>query len=95
MSVDAGTVRKIAKLARLAMPEEKVPSMVNELNGILSWIEMLQEVDVEGVEPMTSAVAIEMPMREDIVSDGFIQEKVLKNAPKADHGFFVVPKSVE
>lgn len=95
MSVDAGTVRKIAKLARLAMPEEKVPSMVNELNGILSWIEMLQEVDVEGVEPMTSAVAIEMPMREDIVTDGFIQEKVLKNAPKADHGFFVVPKSVE
>lgn len=95
MSVDDNTVRKIAKLARLAIADEKVPVMANELNGILGWIEMLNEVDVEGIEPMTSAVEIGLPMREDEVTDGDIQAQVLANAPKADSGFFVVPKSVE
>lgn len=95
MSVDDKTVRKIAKLARLAIADENVPKMAAELNGILGWIEMLNEVDVEGVEPMTSAVEIAMPMREDAVTDGNIQAQVLANAPKADSGFFVVPKSVE
>ncbi len=95
MSVDDNTVRKIAKLARLAIADEKVPVMAGELNGILGWIEMLNEVDVEGIAPMTSAVEIAMPMREDAVTDGDIQSQVLANAPKADSGFFVVPKSVE
>lgn len=95
MSVDDKTVRKIAKLARLAIADENVPKMAAELNGILGWIEMLNEVDIEGVEPMTSAVEIAMPMREDVVTDGNIQRQILANAPKADSGFFVVPKSVE
>ena len=95
MSVDDNTVRKIAKLARLAIADEKVPVMANELNGILGWIEMLNEVDVDGIEPMTSAVEIGLPMREDAVTDGNIQPQVLANASKADSGFFVVPKSVD
>lgn len=95
MSVDDNTVRKIAKLARIAIEEEKVPNLASELNGILGWIEMLNEVDVEGVEPMTSAVSITLPMRKDEVTDGDKQDAILKNAPKSDSGFFVVPKSVE
>ncbi len=95
MSVDDNTVRKIAKLARIAIEEDKVPNLASELNGILGWIEMLNEVDVEGVEPMTSAVSITLPMRKDEVTDGDKQDAILKNAPKSDSGFFVVPKSVE
>lgn len=95
MSVDDKTVRKIAKLARLAISDEKVLVMANELNGILGWIEMLNEVDVDGIEPMTSAVEIALPMRDDEVTDGNIAKQVLANAPKSDSGFFVVPKAVE
>lgn len=95
MSVDDNTVRKIAKLARIAIEEDKVPNLASELNGILGWIEMLNEVDVDGVEPMTSAVSITLPMRKDEVTDGDKQDAILKNAPKSDSGFFVVPKSVE
>ncbi len=96
MSIDNKTVRKVAKLARLALPEERVAPMAAELNGIMAWIEQLNEVDVEGVEPMTSAVeGLSLPMREDVVTDGDNSEHVLKNAPKAEDGFFVVPKVVE
>ncbi|MGE0829114.1 MAG: Asp-tRNA(Asn)/Glu-tRNA(Gln) amidotransferase subunit GatC [Hyphomonadaceae bacterium] len=96
MSIDEKTVRKVARLARLALPEERVGPMVQELNTILAWIEQLNEVDVEGVEPMTSAVAgAKLPMREDVVTDGNDPARVLKNAPKAEDGFFVVPKVVE
>lgn len=95
MSVSEKDVRKIARLSRLAIADEKVPVMVNELNGILNWIKMLDEVDVEGVEPMTSVVAQSLPLRDDVVTDGNQQQAVLKNAPKADSGFFVVPKAVE
>lgn len=95
MSVNEKDVRKIAKLSRLAISDEKVPVMVNELNGILNWIEMLNEVDVQGVEPMTSVVAKDLPMREDVVNDGFYADRITKNAPKSAHGFFIVPKSVE
>lgn len=95
MSVNEKDVRKIAKLARLAIADEKVPVMVDELNGILNWIEMLGEVNVEGVEPMTSVVAKDLPMRDDVINDGFIQQQIVKNAPKSSHGFFIVPKSVE
>lgn len=96
MSIDEKTVRKVARLARIALPEERVAPMVEELNGILAWIEQLQEVDVEGVEPMTSAVeGASLPMREDVVTDGNDPARVLVNAPKAEDGFFVVPKVVE
>lgn len=95
MSVDKDTVRKVARLARIAVPEERLEPMAKELNGILSWIEQLNEVDVKGVEPMTTPVAMTLPMRQDVVSDGDRQDQVLANAPRTEDGFFVVPKVVE
>lgn len=95
MSVDKETVRKVARLARIAVPEEKLEPMAEELNGILNWIEQLNEVDIEDVEAMTTPVKMAMPMREDKVTDGAIRDKVLANAPKTEDGFFVVPKVVE
>lgn len=96
MSIDEKTVRRVAKLARLSLPEERVAPMAGELNAIMAWIEQLNEVDVEGVAPMTSAVeGLSLPMREDVVTDGGNPERVLKNAPKSEDGFFVVPKVVE
>ena len=96
MSIDEKTVRKAARLARLALPEARMAPMVGELNGILAWIEQLNEVDVEGVAPMTSAVeGASLPMRGDEVTDGNDPARVLANAPKAEDGFFVVPKVVE
>lgn len=95
MSVTEDDVRRIARLARIAEPKDRLTQLTGELNGILDWVEMLNEVDVEGAEPMTTPVISPLPMREDRVTDGEIPEKVLKNAPKAEEGFFVVPKSVE
>ncbi len=95
MSVDKKTVRKVARLARIAVPEEKLEPMAEELNGILNWIEQLNEVDIEDVEAMTTPVKMAMPMRDDVVTDGDIRDKVLANAPKTEDGFFVVPKVVE
>jgi aspartyl-tRNA(Asn)/glutamyl-tRNA(Gln) amidotransferase subunit C len=95
MAIDAATVRKVAKLARIAEPEEKLEPLAKELNGILAWIEQLNEVDTDGVQPMTSAVHAVLPMREDVVTDGGDPEKVLSNAPKRAGDFFVVPKVVE
>jgi aspartyl-tRNA(Asn)/glutamyl-tRNA(Gln) amidotransferase subunit C len=96
MSIDEKTVRKVAKLARLALPEDRVKPMADELNGIMAWIEQLNEVEIEGVEPMTSAVeGLSLPMRDDVVTAGNDPAKVLKNAPKSEDGFFVVPKVVE
>ena len=96
MLIDEKTVRKVAKLARLALPEERVAPMAAELNAIMTWIEQLNEVDIDGVAPMTSAVeGASLPMREDVVSDGNNAERVLANAPKREDGFFVVPKVVE
>jgi len=95
MAIDAATVRKVARLARIAEPEEKLESLARELSGILNWIEQLGEVDTDGVEPMTSAEATVLPMREDVVTDGGDPDKVLGNAPKTAKGFFVVPKVVE
>lgn len=95
MSVDKNTVRKVARLARIAVPEERLEPMARELNGILAWIEQLNEVNVEGVEAMTTPVAMSLPMREDVITDGGIQDQVLANAPKSEDGFFVVPKVVE
>jgi aspartyl-tRNA(Asn)/glutamyl-tRNA(Gln) amidotransferase subunit C len=95
VSVDKNTVRKVARLARIAVPEERLEPMAKELNGILAWIEQLNEVDVAGVDPMTTPVAMQLPMREDVVTDGGKQDQVLANAPKSEEGFFVVPKVVE
>jgi aspartyl-tRNA(Asn)/glutamyl-tRNA(Gln) amidotransferase subunit C len=95
MAIDAATVRKVAKLARLREPEERLDALAQELNGIMSWIEQLSEVDTDGVEPMTSVVAVKLPLREDVVTEGGDASRILSNAPKAIDGFFVVPKVVE
>ncbi len=95
MAIDAATVRKVARLARIAEPEEKLEPLAQELNGIIAWIEQLNEVDTDGVEPMTSAVAAVLPMREDVVTDGGSADTVLSNSPKRAGNFFVVPKVVE
>ena len=95
MAIDAATVRKVARLARIAEPEDKLEGLAKELSGILDWIEQLNEVDVEGVEPMTSAVHVALPMREDVVTDGGDPGKVLSNSPKRIGDFYVVPKVVE
>jgi len=95
MSVDQNTVRRIAKLARIALPEERVEPMMAELNGILGWIEQLQEVDVDGVEPMTSVVAQKLRMRDDVVMAGGDAAAIVANAPQSEDHFFVVPKVVE
>ncbi len=93
--VTADTVRNIARLSRLHVEPDRLAPLADEMNGILAWIEQLDEVDVEGVAPMTSAVEMEAPMRDDIVDDGNIRDKILANAPKTEAGYFVVPRSVE
>ena len=95
MSVDKDTVRRIAKLARLAVPENRLEPMAGELNGIFQWVEMLGEVDVEGVPAMTSVVVQKLKWRQDRVSDGGQADALMVNAPGAEDHFFVVPKVVE
>jgi aspartyl-tRNA(Asn)/glutamyl-tRNA(Gln) amidotransferase subunit C len=95
MSVDKDTVRRIARLARIALEEERVEPMVNELNGIFAWVEQLGEVNVEGVEPMTSVVAQKLKMRDDKVTAGGDAAAITANAPSSEDNFFVVPKVVE
>ena len=95
MSVDLNTVRRIAHLARIAVSDPETPHLQNEINAILKFVEALDEVDVEGVEPMTSVTPMQLPRREDVVADGDIAELVLANAPLTEDGFFVVPKVIE
>ena len=95
MAIDVATVRKVARLARIAEPEDRLEGLAAELTGIMAWIEQLAEVDTDGVEPMTSAVAVALPLREDVVTEGGDPRKVLANAPKTAGNFFVVPKVVE
>jgi aspartyl-tRNA(Asn)/glutamyl-tRNA(Gln) amidotransferase subunit C len=95
MSVDADTVRRIARLARIAVAEDEVERLRDEINGMLNFVEQLQEVDVEGVEPMTSVTPMAMKKRHDAVTDGNDAEAVLKNAPQSDNNFFLVPKVIE
>ena len=95
MAIDAATVRKVARLARIAEPEEKLEPLAREISGILTWIEQLNEVDTDGVEPMTTAIHTPLPMREDEVTEGGDPDRVLSNAPKSVDHFFVVPKVVE
>jgi aspartyl-tRNA(Asn)/glutamyl-tRNA(Gln) amidotransferase subunit C len=95
MAIDVATVRRVAKLAHIRLAEDRLESLAAELSGIMGWIEQLAEVDTEGVEPMTSAVAARLPMREDVVTDGGDRDAILANAPASRDGFFVVPKVVE
>ena len=95
MAIDAATVKKVANLARIREPEDRLEPLAQELSAILAWIEQLDEVDTEGVAPMASTEAVTLPMREDVVTDGGDAAVVLANAPRAERGFFVVPKVVE
>jgi aspartyl-tRNA(Asn)/glutamyl-tRNA(Gln) amidotransferase subunit C len=95
MSVDKDTVKRVARLARIAVTDEEAESLKGELNTILGFVEQLNEVDVSGVEPMTAVVPLRMKMRDDVVTDGDIVDKVVANAPVAADRFFVVPKVVE
>jgi aspartyl-tRNA(Asn)/glutamyl-tRNA(Gln) amidotransferase subunit C len=100
MSVTRETVAKIASLARIRMGEAELDRMVPELNGIISWVEQLGEVDVSGVEPMTAVIPQQLRLRDDVVdadplTAGGVRDKVLANAPMAEHGFFGVPKVIE
>ena len=95
MSVDAATVRRVARLARIAVADDEVEHLQGELNAILAFVEQLGEVNVDGVEPMTSVTPMRMKQRADVVTDGDIVDQILKNAPAAEDNFFVVPKVVE
>ena len=95
MSVDADTVRRIARLARIAVAEDEVEHLQGELNAMLAFVVQLQEVDVAGIEPMTSVTPMAMKMRVDEVTDGGNAEAVLANAPQSEEGFYLVPKVIE
>ena len=95
MSIDTAIAAKVAKLARIRVEEDALPALAEEFNTILGFIEQLNEVDVDGVEPMTSVTPQRLKRRADVVNDGDQQDKVLKNAPDAREGFFAVPKVVE
>lgn len=95
MAVDKETVRKVARLARLAVADERLEPMTRELNGILKWVEQLQEIDTKDVPPMTSVVTMKLKMRDDVVTDGGYAADLMKNAPDGEDDFFTVPKVVE
>jgi aspartyl-tRNA(Asn)/glutamyl-tRNA(Gln) amidotransferase subunit C len=95
MALDPVTVRRIAALARIRVEDAEVETLQHELNGILGWIEQLNEVNVEGVEPLTGGARMAMKMRDDVVTDGGYPDKVLGNAPDRIGGFYAVPKVVE
>jgi aspartyl-tRNA(Asn)/glutamyl-tRNA(Gln) amidotransferase subunit C len=95
MSVDAATVRRIAHLARIAVKEDEIEHLQGELNAMLAFVEQLSEVNVDGVEPMTSVTPMAMKKRADVVTDGGIAEDIVRNAPASDDNFFLVPKVVE
>lgn len=95
MSLDKDTVRKVATLARIKVPDSDLDPMTKELSGVLGWIEQLNEVDVTGIAPMTSVAQMKLRWRPDEVTDGGDAETVTRNAPEGAHGFFVVPKVVE
>ena len=95
MSLDLATIRRIATLARIRVEDAELPVLQAELNGILGWIEQLNEVNVEGIEPLGGAAQMTLKMREDVVTDGGYPDKVLANAPERAGDFFVVPKVVE
>ena len=95
MSVDRATVRRIARLARIAITDQEAERLEAELSGILDWVAQLDELDTSNVEPMTRVAAMTIKQRDDVVTDGFCADDILKNAPKVDDHYFVVPKIVE
>ncbi len=95
MSLSEDDVRKIAFLARIRVPDERLSPLADELNNIVGWVEQLGEVDTTGVAPMTSVVETETPMRDDVVNDGEMVDRVLSNAPDREDAFYAVPKVVE
>jgi aspartyl-tRNA(Asn)/glutamyl-tRNA(Gln) amidotransferase subunit C len=95
MSLDPATIRRVARLARIRLDESQIPRMQADLNGILGWIEMLNEVNVEGVTPLAGGTEVALRLRADVVTDGGIAEAVLANAPDRAGDFFAVPKVVE
>lgn len=95
MSIDIETARKVAHLARIKVEEDRLPALAQEFSNILDFIEQLNEVDVDAVEPMVSVTPMRLKRREDVVTDGGYQDKILANAPDAREGFFAVPKVVE
>jgi aspartyl-tRNA(Asn)/glutamyl-tRNA(Gln) amidotransferase subunit C len=95
MSVDSATVRRIAHLARIAVADDEVEALQGELNAILAFVEQLSEVNVDGIEPMTSVIPMEMKKRQDEVTDGGIADDIVRNAPAREDHFFMVPKVVE
>jgi len=95
MSIDKETARKVAHLARIAVKEDDLPRLAGELSAVLAFMEELNEVDVDGIEPMTSVTPMRLKRRADVVTDGNIQAQILANAPDAREGFFAVPKVVE
>jgi len=95
MSVDTATVRRIAHLARIAVKEDEVEHLKGEINDMLAFVEQLSEVDISGVEPMTSVTPMAMKKRPDVVTDGEIADDILQNAPAAQDHFFLVPKVVD
>lgn len=94
-TIDIETARRVAKLARIRVADDSLPQLAEKLSGILDFMEQLNEVNVEGVEPMTSVTPMRLKRRQDGVTDGNMQDKILKNAPDAREGFFAVPKVVE
>jgi len=95
MSLTEQEIAKIAKLSRIKLSDEESKRLGDDMSGILKWIEMLQEVDTEGVAQMTSVADVTLPLREDKVTDGDLQADVLKNSPNSEYGYFIVPKVVE
>ncbi len=95
MALDKNTVRNIAFLARIKVPDDELDHLASELSGIIGWVELLKEVDTEGVEPITSVADMSLYRRKDVVTDGGYQERVLANAPEPEAGFYTVPKVIE
>ena len=95
MSIDAETIRRVARLARIAVREDEVAHLQGEVNAVLAFVEQLNEVHVDGVEPMTSVTPMEMKKRVDVVTDGNIVDDILANAPATENHFFLVPKVIE
>ncbi|MEK9860853.1 MAG: Asp-tRNA(Asn)/Glu-tRNA(Gln) amidotransferase subunit GatC [Alphaproteobacteria bacterium] len=95
MSVDKTTVSRVARLARINIDDDRLEPMAQELSSIMNWIEQLNEVDTDAVEPLASVTGHALPMRDDVVTDGEMADQIVQNAPESMSGFFVVPKVVE
>lgn len=93
--MDLQTVKKVATLARLEMPDSELETVRAKLGNIMKFVEQLNEVNTDNVEPLANVVDIKLRLREDVVNDGGQQEKILANAPESAEGFFVVSKIVE